>query len=210
MKLLTTAFAFLVLATASHAQAPAVQETLPAIKVDIKRVTVAEQPTPQFSAGNVREKRWRPKNWVEVDIEFDVKLPVSAGGNKGTYDSLQMAIYVALQHTTTDGKFEVVEGTLDLVSIPAGENHALAYISPATMKSVFQKDVVTVSSDVKGWGVEVFAEGKRIAGDTNLGKGPWWEEKKDSFAFLQGMLLSKAQTPFSILWGDYDVPVKAK
>lgn len=210
MKSLASTFAFLLLATALQAQAPAVQEPLPAVRVKIKRITVIEQPTPQFSAGSVKEKRWRPKNWVEVDVEFDVDVPNSAGGSKGTYPSLQMGIYIALNHTNKEGKFEVVEGTLDLVNVPAGENHVLAYVAPSTMRLVFQKDVVTVSSDVKGCGVEVLAEGKRIAGDTNLGTGAWWEEKKDSFAFLQGMLLSKSKTPFAPLWGDYDVEVRAK
>lgn len=209
MKLHLLSFVSIFAATAIQAQAPVAPEALPGIKVDIKRVTVAEQPTPQYGAGNVKDKRWRPKNWVEVDVEFDVKLPASAGGNKGTYGSLQMIVYLALQHSNAEGKREVVEGTLDLVNVPAGENHALAYVSPSSMKLIFQKDVVTVSSDIQGWGVEVLAEGKRVAGDSSIAKSPWWE-KKDGFAFLQGMLLHKSQTPFAILWGDYDVPVKAK
>lgn len=209
MKLAALSFAFLSATAFLHAQAPAAQEPLPGVRVKVKKVTVVEQPTPQFVAGNVKEKRWRPKNWVEVDVEFDVDLPTAAGGNKGTYPSLQMGIFVALNHANKEGKYEVVEGVLDLVNVPAGENHVLAYVAPSTMKLVFQKDVVTVSSDVKGWGVEVMAEGKRIAGDTNLGSGAWWEEKKDSFAFLQG-LLSKSKTPFASLWGDYDVEVKSR
>ncbi len=210
MKSLASTFALLLISTSLHAQAPAAQEAPPAVRVKIKKVNVIEQPTPQFNGGNVKEKRWRPKNWVEVDVEFEVDIPNSAGGSKGTYPSLQMGIYVALNHADKEGKYEVVEGTLDLVNIPAGENHVLAYVAPSTMKLVFQKDFVTVSSDVKGWGVEVMAEGKRVAGDTNVGKGAWWEDKKDSFAFLQGMLLSKSKTPFAPLWGDYDVEVKSK
>lgn len=210
MKLLTTAFAFLVLAAASRAQAPAVPETLPAVKVDIKRVTVAEQQTPMFSATNVKDKRWRPKNWIEVDVEFDIKLPPDAGGRNGTYSAMQLNIYLALQHMTKDGKREVITGTLDLINIPAGETcHALAYVSPAALKSIFLKDNVTATSDVQGWGVEFIAEGKTIAADSSVGKSAWWE-KTEAFAMLQGLLLNKLQTPFATLWGDYDVPVRAK
>jgi hypothetical protein len=70
-----------------------------------------------FSAGNVNEKRWRPKNWVEVDVEFDIKLPPEAGGRDGTFPSMQMNIYLALQHMTKDGKREVLKGTLDLINM---------------------------------------------------------------------------------------------
>ncbi|MDZ4403855.1 Amuc_1102 family pilus-like protein [Prosthecobacter sp.] len=210
MKLFALSIAPLFIASALYAQAPAVQETLPAVKVDIKRVTVTEQPTPQFTASNVKEKRWRPKNWIEVDVEFDIKVPVDAGGRNGSYSAMQLNVYLALQHMTKDGKREVITGTLDLLNIPAGETcHALAYVSPATMRSIFLKDNVTASTDIQGWGVEFIAEGKRIAGDSSVGKSPWWE-KTENFAMLQGSLLNKLQTPFAPLWGDYDVPVKAK
>lgn len=209
MKSLALTFAAFSLATALHAQAPAGQP-LPAVKVDIKRVTVAEQQTPQFNVNNVRDKRWRPKNWIEVDVEFDIKLPPDAGGRNGSYGSMQLNIYLALQHMTKDGKREVLQGTLDLQSIPAGETcHALAFVSPATLKAIFQKDNVTASSDIQGWGVEFIAEGQRIAGDSSVGKSPWWE-KTEALAIMQGQLLNKLQTPFAPLWGDYDVPVRAK
>lgn len=209
MKSLALTFASLSLATALHAQAPAAA-TLPAVKVDIKRVTVAEQQTPMFNATNVKDKRWRPKNWIEVDVEFDIKVPADAGGRNGSYSSMQLNIYLALQHMTKDGKREVLQGTLDLESIPAGETcHALAYVSPATMRAIFQKDTVTASSDIQGWGIEFIAEGQRIAADSSVGKSAWWE-KTEALVLLQGMVQNKLQTPFAPLWGDYDVPVKAK
>lgn len=187
------------------------QETMPGVKVDFKRATITEQPTPQFSAGAVKEKRWRPKNWIEMDVEFAIKVPADAGGNKGTYSGLKVNIFIALQHRTKEGKVEVVESSFDLGSVPAGEDcHVLAYISPAAMRMIFQKDMVTASSDITAWGVEFWAEGKRIEGKSSTGNDPWWETKKDSFAFLQGMLLPKSKTPFGILWGDYDIPVLGK
>ncbi len=211
MKSLALTFATLFLASTLHGQAPApAGQTLPAVKVDIKRVTVSEQPTPQFSASNVKDKRWRPKNWIEVDVEFDIQVPADAGGRNGSYSGLQLNIYLALQHTTKDGKREVAQGTLDLLSVPAGETcHALAYISPASMRAIFMKDTVTASTDIQGWGVEFIAEGQRVAADAKPVNGPWWE-KTDALAILPGLLLNKLQTPFAPLWGDYDVPVKAK
>lgn len=209
MKFIASSLAFLFTAVVLHAQAPA-GDGKARIIVDIKKVDVKEQPTPQFNAGNVNEKRWRPKTWIEVDVEFNIKLPPEAGGKDGTFPAMQMNVYLPLQHTTKDGKREVLQGTLDLINIPAdGDCHALAYVSPATLKMVFQKNNVTAVSDVQGWGVEVVIDGDRRAHAASIGKDPWWE-KQDSFAFLSGTILPKAKTPFASLWGDYDVAVQPK
>ena len=189
------------------AQAPA---TIPAVKVDIKKVVVAEQGTPDVAAGNVTPKRWRPKKWLELDVEFDIKVPQDAGGRNGTYGALQLNVYLALQHTTKDGKREVIRGTLNLSNIPAGEPcHALAYVSPASLRAIFQKDNVLATSDVQGWGIEFIADGQTIVADSSLGKQAWWS-KAENFSFIEGVLLAKSESPFALLFGDYDVQAKTK
>ena len=210
MKPLSLIFASLLLACTLHAQAPAAPEKMPAVKLRIKGVEVQEQQTPMFNVSNIKMKRWEPKNWIELDVEFDIKLPEDAGGRKGTFAGMQLNIYVALQHMSKDNKREIIVGTLDLLDIPADQPcHALAYISPATLKSIFLKDNVTASSDIQGWGVEFVAEGKVIAAKSSVGKTAWWE-RKETFAIMEGLLLNKMQTPFAAVFGDYDVPVKAK
>ncbi len=209
MKSSVLTFAFILIATGLSAQAP-VNDGKARIIVDIKKADVKEQPTPMFSAGNVNEKRWRPKNWVEVDVEFDIKLPPEAGGRDGTFPAMQMNIYLALQHMTKDGKREVLKGTLDLINVPASDTcHALAYVSPMTMKAIFQKDTMIAATDIQGWGVEVIIDGERRAIKASVGKDPWWE-KAENFAIMPEMVLSKSKTPFSMLWGDYDVQVQPK
>ena len=210
MKPIRLILASLLVTSALQAQVPGVAEKPPAVKVKIKSVQVDEQQTPMLSVTNVKMKRWTPKNWVEVDVEFDIKLPEDAGGRKGTYPGLQMNIYVALQHMTKEGKREVLTGTLDLVDIPADEPcHALAYISPAALKAIFQKDYVTASSDIQGWGVEILAEGKVVAAKSSIGKSAWWENK-ETFSIVSGLLLNKMQTPFANVFGDYDLAIKPK
>jgi len=210
MKSICLIFASLLLASTLQAQAPASTEKMPAVKVKIKNVQVEEQQTPMLNVSNVKMKRWTPKNWIELDVEFDIKLPEDAGGRKGTYGGMQVKFYVALQHMTKDNKREIIVGTLDLLDVPADEPcHALAYISPSTLKAIFQKDNVTASSDIQGWGVEFIAEGKVIAAKSSVGKSAWWENN-DKLALIDGLLLNKLQTPFAAVFGDYDVPVKAK
>lgn len=205
--LVFSSLAALAFGTSVFAQAPA---AAPAVRVDIKKVAVAEQGTPDVAAGNVTPKRWRPKKWLELDVEFDIKVPQDAGGRNGTYGALQLNVFLALQHTTKDGKREVIRGTLNLSNIPAGETcHALAYVSPASLRAIYQKDNFIATSDVQGWGVAFVADGQTIAADSSLGKQAWWE-KAENFSFIEGVLLAKSESPFALLFGDYDVQAKTK
>lgn len=202
MKSLLTSLVLLSLGTA------ALQAQAPAIKVDVKPLKIGQVDTPQFQAGNVGEKRWRPKTWLEVDMEFDIKLPQALGGRNASQDLLQVNYYVALNATTKDGKRIVIKGTFDYVDVPASETcHALAYVSPASLRRLLQKDNFSAASDVQGWGVEVLVGGTRVAGESSIGGGPWWE-KTDLLSIESDVMLSKRETPFSILWGDYDVSTK--
>ncbi len=205
MKALCTALASLtLLAIAAQGQ------TAPAIKINAKKLKVSEVETPQFQASNVGEKRWRPKKWLELDLEFEIRLPASEGGRSGTLDSMTVNYYLAFNATSKDGKREVLKGSFNYVDIPAGEtNHGLAFVSPAALRNILQRDGFTAASDIQGWGYEVLVGGERVAGDSSLGGGPWWE-KADALNISEGSLLTKQETPFAILWGDYDVSAKKK
>ncbi len=205
MKALCTALASLtLLVLAADAQ------TGPAVKISTKKLKVSELETPQFQASNVGEKRWRPKKWLELDLEFDIRLPPAEGGRSGSLDMMTVNYYLAFNATTKDGKREVLKGSFNYVDIPAGEtNHALAFVSPATLRNILKRDGFTAASDVQGWGYEILVGGERVAGDSSLGGGPWWE-KADALNISEGGVLMKQETPFSILWGDYDVSAKKK
>ena len=89
MKPIRLIFASLLVTSALQAQVPGIAEKPPAVKARIKTVQVEEQQTPQFNVSNIKMKRWEPKNWIEIDVEFDIKLPEAAGGRKGTYPGMQ-------------------------------------------------------------------------------------------------------------------------
>ena len=178
----------------------------PAVKVDGGKLSIDSQKTPMFSATGIKDKNWRQKDWMEIDFSFQIKLPAAAGGRKGSLESMTVNYYIALNAQTKEGKFEVIKGVFNYVDIPAGEEcHALSYVSPASLRRLLQKEGFT-SSDVKAWGYEVMADGQRIEGKSSLGS-PWWE-KADGFSFNEGVMLAKTETPFGILWGDYDVSAK--
>lgn len=186
------------------------QSVAPVVK--FKGIKLIEQPTPQISGGGVKEKRWKAKNWIEVDVTFEIRMPAEAGGNKASYSGIKTNIYLALQHTNKEGKRTVLQGSFETPNVPSHEEvHLLGYVSPVTMKSIMMKDLVIASTDVQGWGVEIYADGNRVDGDSSTGKSDaWWETKKDAFEIIQGTILPKSKTPFSILWGDYDLQTTDK
>ncbi|MBB5039883.1 Amuc_1102 family pilus-like protein [Prosthecobacter dejongeii] len=179
----------------------------PAVKVDGGKLSIDTQKTPQFTASGVKDKNWRQKDWLEVDLPFQIKLPQAAGGRNGSLESMTVNYYIGLNAQTKDNKFEVVKGTFNYVDIPAGQDcHALAYVSPATLRRLLQKDNFT-PSDIKAWGYEVLVGGQRVGGDSSVSGNAWWE-KTDTLSINEGVMLAKTETPFGILWGDYDVSAK--
>lgn len=178
-------------------------------QVKIKGLKLTQMETPQFAASNVPDKRWRPKNWLELDLEFDVKLPPSAGGRNGSLPSIMVNYYLMTSTPAKDGKRDVIKGSFNYVDIPAAETcHALAFVSPSSLRRIMSKDTFVATSDITTWGIEVIVDGQRAAGESSGGAGPWWETGADKCNFIDGVMLSKRETPFGILWGDYDVPVR--
>lgn len=186
------------------------QAQAPAAKVDIKKPKVNLIPTPLFQAGNVPDKRWVPKNWLEVDMEFDVKVPAAAGGNKGSLSAVIVHYYLATSGTSADGKRQVLKGSITYSDVPAGGEkcHALGFVAPSTLRRVLGSDNYT-NADIVAWGVEVVVDGQLLAGDTS-GGGKWWETNADKLSISEGSVVAKLDTPFAILWGDYDVVGKSK
>lgn len=179
----------------------------PAVKVEPGRAEVKPIPTPQFAANNVPDKRWRPKEWMEMDVSFQIRLPASEGGRKGTLDTLMVNYYIGLNAQNKEGKFEVIKGSFNYVDIPAGEEvHTLSYVAPGTLRRLLNKEGFTVS-DVKAWGYEILIGGNRVGGDSSVSGNAWWD-KAESFSINDGVLLAKKDTPFGILWGDYDLSVR--
>jgi hypothetical protein len=177
------------------------------IRVKQVKATVAAQMTPNIQAQFVTEKRWKPKTWIEIDTEFEVELAQALGGELAAYGSLEFKYYLATSARDKDGKTIVMSGAINHVNIPAGDNRALAYVSPSALRRALSKEDGG-KNDVIAYAVAVSAGGTIIAGDSSV-KGKWWEDTA-KFAIMDGLVVAKAKTPFSVLWGDYDVQTDTK
>lgn len=184
------------------------------VKIDPKGVKIEQQQTPQIQAANIVDKKWRPKNWLELDAQFDIKLARDVGGRDGSLAGLDVKYYIGMNQNSKDGKPIVLSGTVSYQNVPADEeSHTLAFVAPSTLKRILQKDNGG-KGDVKAYGCEFIVGGTTIAVVSSTGT-PWWYDPttkapSDKFSFEDGAVLGKNKTPFAPFWGDYDVPVRAQ
>jgi hypothetical protein len=160
------------------------------------------------------DKKWKPKNWLEIEVAFDIKLARDAGGRSGSLSAMDVKYFIGLNQKSEDGKNVVLSGTMSYKDVPADTAcFGLAFVSPSTLKRILQKDNGG-KGDVVAHGVEVLVGGKRVASGSSTGS-PWWfdantQALSDKFAFEDGAVLPKSKTPFAPFWGDYDLPVSAQ
>jgi hypothetical protein len=101
----------------------------------------------------------------------------------------------------------MLTATIIYANVPLKEKvHALAFVSPAAMARTLEKNIFT-AADIKAVGVDVNYGGQTVGGKSTAGK--FWD-KLESFNVVDGAILPKAKTPFSPIWGDYDLDVKAQ
>lgn len=193
------ACAFVAFSTALFAQ------DAPTVRVRVEGLKQSMVGTPQFQVSNVPAKPFRPRNWLEIETTFDAEKAQRAEDPSPFVDQLEFKYYVALNKQDKAGKWVLLTATIIYVNIPVKDKeHALAYVSPASMTRLLEKADFT-QSDVKAVGVEINYGGQVVGGKSTAGK--FWE-KMDSFSVVDGAVLPKMKTPFAPLWGDYDVDVK--
>lgn len=184
------------------------------VKFDLKGIKLEQQQTPQIQATNIVDKKWRPKNWLELEMAFSIKLARDAGGRDGSLAAMDVKYFIGLSQNSAEGKPIVLSGTVSYQNIPAAEDcFALAFVSPSTLKRTLQKDNGG-KGDVRAYGVEVSIGGTVVAVQSSTGS-PWWVDANKQpdatkFSFEEGGVVGKSKTPFAPFWGDYDVPNRAQ
>ena len=183
------------------------QTTKPDIKLSTVEMSVDTQFTPQIQATNVKDKRWRPKQWLEVQVDFKAAIARSLGGREGTYPNIEIRYFLALAgKKSADGKQVVMSGSISYKDVASGENHAMAFITPSSLKRLLEKENGG-KADVSLFACEILA-GTEVIGGKSTGPGKWWEAT-DKIAFEE-VVISKEKTPFAPLWGDFDLATGGK
>jgi len=193
MKKLVTIFSALGL-FAAGAQAQNLQ--LGPNSVDVKKVEVEVQKTPQFQAGGVNDKNIpNPRDWLEVEVEFEVD---TRAPDNAVVGELLFRYYIGFKDQSGNGR--TITGDVKHKNVMIGEEtYSAVYVSPDTLGEITGEYRNFQSSDVAAVGVEIFYNGVLVGGYSSLSgtKAKFWEATGTGPG-----ILSKHETPFALLWID--------
>jgi len=187
------------------------QEKSKEVEVNFRKVDVGAQNSPQFTAPNVKDKRWNPKIWLEFDAAFSLKKAKTPEDKSPIVDSIEMKYYVVLPKRDASGKFILLTASITYLNANEDdrESHVMAFVSPSSLARALANPRYTVA-DLTPTGYAIVAmKGGAVAGFHNqgAGAGAWWE-KLENFSVMDGILLPKSKTPFAPLFVDYDLESK--
>ena len=192
MKKLITIFAALGL-FAAGAQAQNLKIDPGAVK--IKEMELEVQKTPQFQAGGVNDKNIpNPRDWLELEVEFEVD--VRAPDNT-VVPELMFKYYVGFRDKS--GNNRCLMGEVKHKNVMVGEEaYSAVYISPDTLGEITGEYRSFQTSDVAGYGIEVYYNGVLVGLSSSVsGNNKFWESMSTSPG-----ILAKHDTPFALLWID--------
>lgn len=163
------------------------------VKVEVSKIEVIAQKTPEFQAGSVANKNVpRPREWVEAEVSFSLDV----APRDSVAPRLDFRYFVGVRSKSGTKLFT---GDIRHVNVEADrEIYSVAYVAPSTVgkatgdyKRVSLNDIVV--------GVEVSYDGRVVASGTSAGQDGWW--KAPGLTPEPGVL-AKGATPFALLWLD--------
>lgn len=183
------AFAFL------FASAQAQQQVQLAVgDVDVKKMDYSAQQTPQFQAAGPDSKNVpRPRDWLEVEVEFEVK-----GRDDVVVPELLFRYYIGF--TDRNGQGRTLTGDVKHINIVPGEEYfSSVYVSPSTLGDITGDFRKFQPSSVKAVGVEIYYNGVIVGGESSLSgsSAKFWQATGTTPG-----VLAKRETPFALLWID--------
>ncbi len=162
----------------------------------IEKIAVEIQQTPQYQPGNVKDKKIpRPRDWVEVEIEFELSDKIQ---KEDFVPSVMLRYYIAMKG---ESQSYMMTGDVTHVNVPTGESiFSIVYLPPAVIDLAKGRDSGVSTSDILAVGVAVFVNGVEIARGAQGQALGWWLTPGSLVS--QAGILGKSKTPFSMLWID--------
>ena len=174
-----------------HAQQPI---TLQVGDVDVKKMEIEVQKTPNFQAGDVKTKNVpNPRDWLEVEVEFTVK-----GDPNKVVPELLFRYYIGFKDQTGAGR--VLSGDVTHINVvPGEENFSAVYVAPSSLGEITGDFRNFREGAVEAVGVEIYNNGVIVGGkSTESGsRAKFWQALG-----TQPGVLGRNETPFALLWID--------
>ena len=174
-------------------------------KVAGAKVVYEMQQTPEFSVSGPRAKKTTPLEWLEIEVELEVKTLAKSG----YMDQLDAEFFVGVKDANDPNKPVLMTGKLSFVDVRAAEGKAWlsAYVSPATLAKATgnrkpgKNDIVAVAVTLTGEGLQKpLSESVGVSLKRGDDAQQWWQDAR--FNRQDGAVLAKSKTPFAFLWTD--------
>jgi hypothetical protein len=180
-------------------------------KVVIKSIEREIQQTPQFQVNGIKDKKFNPRYWLEIEAELEVYTTDATGqiDPAGFIPEITANWYVLIKDKQS-GKPIILNGKVTFREIRTKDKKAYvsAYISPDTLEKLTgkdkpsDKDIEAVALMISGPGVVNEGEHKKglVKADA-FEERNWWQSGEHKT--IDGTVLAKSKTPFAPLWTDY-------
>lgn len=165
---------------------------------DVGNLQFEELPSPDMNV--TRIKKFRPKDWLEVEASMEIPPQNRVHEEVGFLDRVMVRWYVAMIEEAS-GKPMLLTTDVNHVNVEVDEEvYTSIYISPNTLKRLTGRDRAAKTA-IEAIGLEIFVDGVKVGQASEGKKAGWWE----SAALARGdrfPLQNKNQTPFKMLWWD--------
>ena len=156
--------------------------------IKLGKVQPAVVKTPEFNLTSGPQKRSKPADWLEIEVEYETK--------PDDIEELTFKFTVLLEKKLLDGE-------VTYINIAKGREHyAVVYVSPKAIEKLTGGKPLTAGSIDNVW-VEVSKSGQV------LGKESFKPTAIPGIPHVSGLVLRKDQTPFAPLFYDRYEEIKA-
>lgn len=171
-----------------------------AVKVTAEKPSFDDLPSPT-DFGGAKSKSFKPKDWLEVETKL--KFQMAPAPKSQTLERMTVKWYIAVKNPEKSGTFLLLTKDIEYVNIALDEDvYSSIYLAPASLKRLTGSDRAGKGS-VEYVGFEVLVNGEKLAAETNKGQVGWWNAASDKISRTDTVpLLSKKETPFSVMWWD--------
>ena len=148
----------------------------------IRKMTPTTEKTPIFKTAVQGQVPARQTDWWRVVVEFETA--------PDWIDELEFTYYVYMRDQSNKGAEVMFRSVVTYVNVAKGKHLSDMFLHPSTLARLGRVEQVAVV---------VKAKGAVVATDSTAKTPNWW----DRFSPVEGVLLSRAQTPFAVV--DYDM-----
>lgn len=148
----------------------------------IRKMTPTTEKTPIFKTAVQGQVPARQTDWWRVVVEFETA--------PDWIDELEFTYYVYMRDQSNKGAEVMFRSAVTYVNVAKGKHLSDMFLHPSTLARLGRVEQVAVV---------VKAKGAVVATDSTAKTPNWW----DRFSPVEGVLLSRAQTPFAVV--DYDM-----